>query len=66
MSLPDQDEMRELRQRLNGALQDLATAAGTVAALRDTLRMRDELLEHVTAERDRLREEKRRAWGEVL
>jgi uncharacterized membrane-anchored protein YhcB (DUF1043 family) len=59
MSMPDQDEMRELRDRLRGALEDIETHYGTIAALRETLRAQDEQLEHITAERDRLRVEKR-------
>lgn len=59
MSMPDQTELRELRNMLNGALEDLATRDGTIAALRETLRAQDEQLEHITAERDRLRTEKR-------
>lgn len=66
MSMPDQDEMQFLRRRLQGALADIATLEGTIAALRDTLRARDELNEHVTNERDRLREEKRQFHNWIL
>lgn len=66
MSMADQDELQYLRKRLQGAIADIATLEGTVAALRDTLRARDELLEHITNERDRLREEKRQFHNWIL
>lgn len=73
MSQIDQTELSELRQLLQGALADLEVREGTIAALRETIRERDAALERlsgelrdVRAERDRLREEKGRAWDYVL
>jgi predicted nuclease with TOPRIM domain len=59
-------ELRELRERLQGADADKTALLAKLVAAQSTLRERDRQLEEVTHHRNRLLAEKDVAWGRVL